>query len=268
MDVARVGRGALSLDDITPVILTLNEAPNLERCLQQLRWAKRVVIVDSGSSDETPVIAARHDNVDFIVRAFDDHTSQWNYALGVARTDWVLSLDADYVLGSGFESELRSLVVGDEIDAWEAAFRYTVFGRPLRASLYPPRLVLFRRDRCHYEQDGHTQLLRARGATGRLRTPIEHDDRKPLARWLAAQDRYAVLEAEKLASASRDSLGLPDRLRRTGWAAIPATLVYTLLVKGTIRDGWRGWYYALQRTLAEILLALRLLEISLRRQRD
>lgn len=63
-----------------------------------------------------------------------------------------------------------------------------------------------------------------------------------------------MLEAEKLSAAN------PAKLRLTLWAAIHASLVYTLLVKGTLLDGWRGWYYALQRLLAEMLLALRLLE--------
>jgi hypothetical protein len=89
---------------------------------------------------------------------------------------------------------------------------------------------------------------------------IDHDDRKPLSRWIASQDKYALLEAEKLLASDPAMLRLQDRLRRTGWAAVPAALVYTLLVKGTLLDGWRGWFYTLQRVLAEIMLALRLLE--------
>ena len=53
---------------------------------------------------------------------------------------------------------------------------------------------------------------------------------------------------------------MQDRIRKLIFIAPPLVLVYTLLYKGLFLDGWRGWYYALQRLLAEMLLALRLLE--------
>jgi len=250
--------------DITPLILTYNEEPNLERCLTQLTWAKQVLVLDSGSTDGTVNIVKGFGNATLLVRPFDDHTTQWNFGVDACRTPWVLALDADYMLGHGFDRELDSLDL--EADAYEASFRYLVGGQPLRASLYPPRAVLFRKDRCRYVQDGHTQVLAVSGPLGQLATRIDHDDRKPLSRWVVSQDRYAALEAQKLLSTPSHELRLQDRLRRTGWAAIPATLIYTLLIKRTLFDGWRGWFYALQRTFAEILLALRLIEARFARQ--
>ena len=190
----------MTLSEITPVILTYNEAPNLQRCLDRLTWASDVVVVDSGSSDETAAIAASFPNVRLIVRPFDDHTSQWNFGLDQALTEWVLSLDADYVLRPEWESELMTLQ--GHLEAYAADFRYLICGQPLRSCLYPPRTVLFKRTTCRYVQDGHTQLLNAQGAVGRLSAKIDHDDRKPLSRWLASQEKYARLEAEKLASKS------------------------------------------------------------------
>ena len=70
---------------------------------------------------------------------------------------------------------------------------------------------------------------------------ILHDDHKPLTRWLQSQDNYAKLEALKLLDASSDSLRLQDRLRCALVPAVPLALLYTLLVKGTVLDGWRGW---------------------------
>jgi glycosyltransferase involved in cell wall biosynthesis len=250
----------VELELITPLVLTYNEEPNLRRCLGRLAWANEVVVVDSGSTDATVAIAAEFPNVRVIVRPFDDHTSQWNFGLDATNTNWVLTLDCDYVLGEGFEQELTALPAEPASDAFFASFRYLIHGKALRACLYPPRAVLFRKDRCRYVPDGHTQLLRISGPILNLRSFIDHDDRKPLGRWFASQAKYAALEAEKLLTASRESLRLQDRLRLTGWAAIPASLVYTLLVKRTLLDGWRGWYYALQRTLAEIMLALEILE--------
>lgn len=248
----------MNLADITPLVLTWNEAPNLQRTLSRLQWAAEVVVLDSGSTDGTREIALRFPNVRLETRSFDDHTRQWNHGVDAVRTPWVLSLDADYVLGAGFEQELAEL---DGCAAgYQAGFRYLIAGQPLRASLYPPRTVLFQKNCCRYGQDGHTQLLSVHGLVKALRSTIDHDDRKPLSRWIASQDKYALLEAEKLLAADPASLRVQDRLRHTGWAAVPATLFYTLVVKGTLLDGWRGWFYTQQRVLAEIMLALRLLE--------
>ena len=250
----------MNLEHITPLLLTFNEEPNLFRALERLRWAREVIVLDSLSTDRTEVIARQFANTRFVQRAFDEHTVQWNHGVDLAASEWVLALDADYVLGAGFEDELKALAPAQDVDACYAGFRYLIAGKPLRGSLYPPRAVLFRKSRCHYVRDGHTQLLHVPGRTMNLTTRIDHDDRKPLSRWLRSQDHYAVLEAEKLSRADRGTLRAQDRLRLTCWAAIPATLFYTLVVRGTILDGWRGWYYALQRTLAETFLALRLIE--------
>jgi hypothetical protein len=57
---------------------------------------------------------------------------------------------------------------------------------------------------------------------------------------------------------------MADRLRRMIWPAAPAAFLYTLLLKGVILDGWPGWFYALQRTYAELVLSLILLERKIR----
>ncbi len=251
---------AMMLEHVTPVILTYNEEPNLRRCLGRLGWAAEVVIIDSGSTDATARIAAEFPNTRLLVRAFDDHTTQWNFGVDAVTTAWVLALDADYVLGAGFEKELTLLKSGADTDAFFAAFRYLIDGAPLRASLYPPRAVLFRKDRCRYENDGHTQLLHIPGSSGQMKTHIDHDDRKPLSRWIASQDKYAKLEADKLMSLPPSALRLQDRIRRTMVLGPVVVFFYTLLARGALLDGWRGWYYTFQRVTAEIMLSLRLLE--------
>jgi len=253
----------METSSITPLILTYNEEPNLAGCLGRLRWAKEIVVVDSFSTDATKQIAAGHPNVRLLERKFDNHTAQWNFGLDQCSTEWVLSLDADYLLADGFEGELRSLAPGPELAAYAVSFRYCISGRPLRGTLYPPRLALFRRTKCRYVQDGHTQLLHAAGPTAVLHTPVSHDDRKPLSHWLWSQDRYAKLEAEKLACTPAGALGLNDRIRKTIVLGPPVVLLYTLFVRGVILDGWSGWYYAFQRALAETLLSLRLIEAKL-----
>ena len=246
--------------DITPLVLTFNEARNLARTLAQLVWAGEVVVLDSFSTDETLPIAQKFANVRVVKRTFDTHVLQWNAGVAECRTDWVLSLDADHVLSPELVEELKSWRPASDIDAYFCQFRYCIEGKPLRGSLYPPRAVLFRRSRCHYVQDGHTQLLHVSGKVGRLKHVILHDDRKTLGRWLADQDRYARMEAEKLSTTRSGALSWADRCRQQLVVAPPAVFLGTLLVKGVIFDGWRGWFYACQRAIAELILSLRLAE--------
>lgn len=248
------------VNQITPLILTWNEEANLRSCLKRLSWASEVVVLDSGSTDATAAIAAEFSNVRFLVRPFDDHTMQWNFGVDAARTQWVLSLDCDYLLGPGFEDELAALPTDTPCDAFFASFRYLIFGKPLRSCLYPPRAVLFRKDRCRYVPDGHTQLLRIPGQTASLNTRIDHDDRKPLSRWFSSQDKYAKLEADKLLTLAPSELSRQDRIRRSMILGPLLVFFYTLLFRRAVLDGWAGWFYTFQRTLAEIMLSLRLLE--------
>ena len=92
------------LQNITPLILTYNEAPNIGRTLEQLRWARDIVVVDSFSNDETLEIVSRFPQVRIYQREFDSHEKQWNFGLketGIS-LEWVLALDADYVLTEEF----------------------------------------------------------------------------------------------------------------------------------------------------------------------
>lgn len=254
------------LEQITPVILTFNEAPNIARTLEKLSWAREVVIVDSFSSDETLVIVSRFPNARLTQRRFDTHAQQWNHAIretGIT-TPWVLALDADYVLTDALIKELSTLQPEKETNGYRARFIYCIEGHPLRGSVYPPVMVLYRRDLAEYRQDGHTQRLQLPGRVEELRSPIRHDDRKLLESWFLAQQRYMRLEAEKLRNADSRSLNWPDRLRRLRVVAPFVMLAYCLFVKRAILDGRAGWYYAVQRCVAESILSLYLLQTDLR----
>lgn len=250
------------LSQITPVLLTYNEEANIARTLDGLRWAKRIVVVDSGSSDRTLELLASHPQVELLTRRFDSHATQWNHGVDQVRTPWALCLDADYRVTPDLRAELEQLLSGDvrSIDGLIMSFRYLVYGRPLRRCVYPAKVVMFRPDRCRYIDDGHTQLLTINGPTLTLRSPILHDDRKSLSRWFWAQERYARLEVEKLLSTPNSQLRLVDRLRRMHVVAPFAILVVCLIRQQGIFDGWRGWFYAFQRMVAELMLSLMLWE--------
>lgn len=252
------------MKNITPLILTYNEAPNIQRTLSMLGWAQQIVVVDSGSSDETLDIIASYQQVKVVCRGFDTFAQQCNFGLSQIQTDWVLSLDADYVLTEELVLEIERLEEEAAVSGYRAGFSYCVFGRPLRGTLYPPRTVLYRRDKAHYQNIGHGHRVQIQGDVQDLHSRILHDDRKALGRWCDSQRQYASLEAENLLIEDEHKLNRADRIRKRIWLAAPAVFFYTLFVKGCLLDGWPGWYYAFQRTYAELLLSLELLDRRLR----
>lgn len=248
------------LDQVTPLILTYNEAPNVARALGGLSWAREIVVVDSLSDDETVHIANTFPNVRVVQRAFDSHRNQWEFGLketGIS-TPWVLALDSDYVVTDELISELKTLQPNDSTAGYRAKFIYCINGKRIRSGIYPPVTVLYRREGATYVQDGHTQRIGVDGEIEDLRSPMLHDDRKPFRRWFNSQSRYTELEAQKLLATDPAELEFADRLRRWRVIVPPAMLVYCLIVRGGILDGWAGFYYAFQRAMAELMLSQRL----------
>jgi len=246
-------------DEVTPVLIARDEEANIGRSLASLSWAGDIVLVDSFSTDATLDIARRFPNVRIFQREIDSLAGQSNYGMQQAHTPWVLLLDADYIVTPELVDELRSLDPPSDIRAYRGAFTYAVNGRPLRASLYPPRIVLLHREHTRVWQDGHAHRVLADGETGELGARIIHDDRKSFARFVARQKIYMRQEAEKLRAADPRTLNFASRVRKLIVIAPPAVLFHTLFVRGVILDGVAGLRYAWERFVAELILSKELL---------
>jgi hypothetical protein len=221
--------------------------------------------VDSGSTDGTLDILGRYPQVALFERAFDSFADQCNFGLAQVETEWALSLDADYEISDRLVEELSNLRETERVAGYRASFIYRIYGRPLRGTLYPPRIVLYRVKNARYANEGHGHRVIVSGEVRALTGAIYHDDRKPLARWFSSQQSYARLEADYLLKADAGVHLASDRLRRMAWPAPILVFFYVLVVKGCLFDGWPGWFYTLQRVLAECMIALELIDRRLRR---
>ena len=242
------------------VILTKNEESNIGRVLEHLKWVERVIVIDSLSTDATEAIVKSFANTEWHSRVFDTHATQWNYGVQQANSQWILSLDADYIIPEAFAEEIVEKIKQTDFAAFDTTFRFLMFGKPLRGNNTTPRPVLFQKSLCMYYDDGHTQRLQINGKTGTFTNKVDHDDRKPLSRWLTNQAAYSIRECEMLMHTPKNKLTLTSKIRKTKVLAPLFIFFYCLFVKGLILDGWRGWYYTLQRTIVEMLFALRLIE--------
>jgi glycosyltransferase involved in cell wall biosynthesis len=251
------------LDHITPVLLTLDEEPNIARTLSCLTWAKDIIIVDSRSNDHTVAIAREFPQVRVFERSFDTHANQWRYAVeqtGIT-TKWLLRLDADYQVTEELVREISHLDPDASVDAYCIRFDYAIYGQRLMASLYPSNTVLLRPGRFTVVDRGHTEKWLVEGTVATLSSKIVHDDRKPVDGWVSSQSRYMAKELVFLDGEKRPMV---NWLRRHPPLMPILTLFYCLFVKGLILNGRAGIFYALQRAVAEAILSLMILERQLK----
>jgi glycosyltransferase involved in cell wall biosynthesis len=246
-----------SILPISAIIITYNEEDNIHRTLSALGRLAEVIVVDSNSTDQTQSIVQEFSNTKLHIRPFDNMMNQWNFGHTLAKYDWILSLDADYLV----TDELLDELVGIDLNkaGYQASFRYCIYGHPLRSAVLPPRVIYYNRQYCTYFQDGHTQRLSVNGKTGKFRNPIFHDDRKPLNRWLWSQQNYSAQESKKLME-SEIQLSPLDRLRKNTILSPFIIFLYCLFWKGGIFEGRKGLFYAIQRLFAETILVIRIID--------
>ena len=243
---------------ITPVILTYDEEPNIGRTLESLRWASRVVVLDSGSNDRTEEMARAYPFVDWRSRAFDNHRAQWEFAVcqtGIT-TEYVLALDADMQAPEELVREIEQKFLKSDFSGGLLPFQYQCQGRVLAGSLCPPQIRLFRLADVRISQRDHTQSFSVSGPIYRFRSCLIHDDRKPLERWVEAQLAYQMLNEAELVNRRR--VRLRDRLRRAGIMPPIAGLLAYVRAGGPFK-GAAAARYAYERAISEGLLAIRLM---------
>ena len=136
----------LKSGQLSALILTYNEEANIGRVLSKLTWLEKVVVLDSYSSDATVGLVRQFPNTELHFRKFDSHAAQWNYGLSLVSTEWVLTLDADYVLPVSFITETMHFIdSGSPRVAYFTQFKFLVMGNPLLADNTTPRPVLFKK---------------------------------------------------------------------------------------------------------------------------
>jgi glycosyltransferase involved in cell wall biosynthesis len=186
------------------VLITRNAATQLPACLASLAFCDEIVVVDSGSSDETVRIAeARGARV--VYRDWLGFGPQKQFAVGQARHDWVLCVDADERVSAPLRTSIEAALIAPAGHAFRFPRCNRFMGRYLRhGEGYPDwSLRLFDRRHARWSDDAVHEKVLTDGAVGDLRGDLLHDSAETLAGYLAKQDRYTTLAAEAALAAGR-----------------------------------------------------------------
>lgn len=221
---------------LSVVVITRNEALNIRAALESARWADELLVVDSGSTDDTMQIAR---GIADRVTAHDwaGYGAQKNHATELAAHDWVLSLDADERVSPALAGEIRSLLRAEPPARGYRIPRVTRYlGRWIRSTdWYPdPQLRLYDRRAARWNDRLVHESVAVDGPVGRLRGELQHHAYRDIAHHLQTIDRYTTL-------AARQMLG---EGRRAGWMDLalrpPAAFLRNYVARGGLRDGAIG----------------------------
>ena len=221
---------------LSVILITLNEAHGLERCLRSVDFADEIVVVDSGSTDDT-VALARAAGARVAVQAdWPGFGRQKNRALDLATGDWVLSIDADEVVTPGLRDAILAAVrAPGHADAFRIRRRSCFAGKPLRfGDWLGDRVVrLFRRGRARFSDDVVHERLVHDGPAPVLDGLLMHYTVDSLADALDKARRYALDGAPGVAARGRG--GLASALGHAGW-----TFLRGYVLRGGFLDGRLG----------------------------
>lgn len=230
------------------VVLAKNEAPNIGRCLHSIAWADQIVVVDSGSTDDTVAIA-KDAGAEVVATRWRGFGPQREFALRLEslRNDWVFFVDADEWVSTDLAREIDRVVAEDDpnVAAYWMYYRLVFQGTWIRHSGWYPssRIVrLMRRGSVNFGRDVFSEHPLVRGNVARLRNDLVDEDLKGLANWLHKHVDYAVLEASRREKGLRPRSPYESRVRHfiknKVAVKVPARPVIQFLYMYVIRGGF------------------------------
>ena len=236
---------------LSVVIITLNEEKNILRCLESVQEvADEIVVVDSGSTDQTQKIAEQI-GVQWIEHPFEGHIEQKNFAMQQARFDWVLSLDADEAL----EVSLKEEILAEKAKGLTGAYRFrrlnNYCGQWIRhGTWYPDKRIRLvdRRKAAWGGRNPHDELKPETGVeVTEFKGHILHYTLADLEAHLKQINYFSTLAAQsKFASGVKFSW--VQLLLNPTWRFIKE-----YVIKGGFRDGYMGFQIAVMAGYAGFL---------------
>lgn len=226
---------------LSVIIITHNEAHNIEACLRSVAFADEVVVLDSGSTDDTVQLARAMGASVSTSPDWPGFGIQKNRALALARSDWVLSVDADERVTPELQAEIQAVLRLPACDVYAFPRLSSYCGQYMRHSgWYPDRVIrLFRRQAARFSDDLVHEKILASGQIGQLTCALLHESFRSLESVLDKVNRYSSVGAQVLQNKGKTS-SLGKALGHGLWA-----FVRTYFLRRGFLDGRMGLVLAI-----------------------
>ena len=224
---------------LSAVIITKNEAFNIADCIDGVAFCDEVIVVDSGSTDGT-VVLAQGKGARVVHHDFEGFGRQFNYAASLATSDWVLSLDADERIDAELAAEIKEAVARGDADGYEIPRLSYFCGRPMRHSGWYPDYVLrlWKRGRARWNDVPVHPRPRCDGPVARLNHHLIHYSVRRLEDSLSRIDRYSTAGAQMLVASGR-RVTFATGILHGGWA-----FLRSYILRAGFLDGPEGFLLA------------------------
>jgi glycosyltransferase involved in cell wall biosynthesis len=241
-------------------IITLNEELNLRDCLETVRWADEIILIDSGSTDRTVEIA-REFNAKIFLNPWAGMREQKNFAADKASGPWIFNLDADERIAPEGQREILATLANPAMDAYSVPRKNFFLGKWMRhGGWYPDEVIrLYRKDKGEYGGiNPHAGVVLKSGKTAALRQPLIHYTYTSFEHYISKQYPYSDAAARDLAARGK----LPrfpafQIFAKTAWK-----FVEVFVVKRGFLDGTHGLLAAFGSTFAAYMKQARLWELQ------
>lgn len=243
---------------LSATIITLNEEKNIRDCLESVKWADEIIVVDSGSTDRTVEICREYTTRIFVNR-WPGMNEQKRLAAEKASNKWVLNIDADERISDELREAIVETLKNPAFDGYRFPRKNYFLGRWMKHGGWYPDYVLrlFRKDMAYYKGiDPHDKVIIKNSKVGTIQAPILHYTYVSLSQYFTKQNSYLTAAAmERLKNKKRVSLFLIPF--RTIWKFIE-----TYLFKRGFLDGSHGLIAAMGAAFSTYQKYAKLWELS------
>ena len=245
--------------DVTAVIAAHNEAANIEACIESVKWAAEIIVVENDSTDDT-IARARNAGATVVSPRFTTIGAARNNGIERAKTPWILAIDADERCTPELAKEIGAMLAsGTTCAAFRLPRRNHFLGSEIRHGGWGTDrpIRLFRREMRYNSSQVH-EHVDVIGETGQMQGSLLHYTYTSLDQYFEKFDRYSRWWAQQNYA----------RGRRAGAASVlfrpPARFFRMYLLKGGFRDGARGLVLACFAAASVMAKYARLWEMSIR----
>ncbi len=242
---------------LSVTVITKDEEKNIRDCLESVKWADEIVIVDDMSIDKTIEISKEYTNKIF-ERKLDNFSNQKNFAQDKASCDWVLNLDADERVSPELKEEILGAIKSEEYSGYYLARKQYFFGKWIRYGGWYPnyQLKLYRKEKGRWRKPVH-ERVRVEGKVDYLKSPLLHFMYEDISSWIENINRFTTLQARNV------FVNLGDRERWYKPIIFPIKIFFQkfFLLKG-FKDGYYGFVIAVLSAFYTFIFRAKLWELS------